>query len=65
MVLREWNPAVFEENEPNIGKEAAEKRAYTGRQILRRITYVTKAGSWGLPPNICAFSIKPYETTNR
>lgn len=61
VVLREWNPAVFEENKSNIGEEAAEKRAYTGRQILRRITYVTKAASWGLPNNICVFSIQPYE----
>jgi len=64
VVLREWNPAVYEENEPCVGREAAEKRAYTGREVLRRITYVSKAGSWGLPSNICVFSIKPYERTD-
>jgi hypothetical protein len=31
---------------------------YTGRQVLRTVTYITTAGSWGLPPDVCVLSIR-------
>lgn len=40
--LREWDP---------------EREAFTGRECERVITYVTSAGSWGLPADLCVLSI--------
>ena len=51
VVLQEWEPEVKEYGPTGNGH-------YTGRAILRTITYVSKAGSWGLPPNLCVFSIR-------
>lgn len=65
VVLEEWNPSLFsealknsQERDPAIAKMDATKAAYTGRRILRIISYVSVAGSWGLPSNICVFTIK-------
>ncbi len=45
--LREWDPSLWEH--PVYGVPAA--RGYTGREVYVRVTYVTKAGTWGLPAN--------------
>lgn len=67
-IYREWNPEVYEEQlrkslNPAAPSEheriTAEARAYTARPpLMRTIGYVTKAGSWGLPADLCVFSIK-------
>lgn len=69
LILREWNPAVFEkamrehategmpESKVKQLKQEAITRAYTGLSLLRKITYISLAGSWGLPADICILSI--------
>lgn len=65
VILAEYNPAIYEAelaalvNKDSLtSKRAAEHKAFTGRRVMKRITYVTKGGSWGLPENICVFSFK-------
>lgn len=61
LILAEWNPAVFEaemQSRPDMPKEDAERKAFTGRKLLRVVGYVTKAGSWGLPKDVCVFSLR-------
>jgi hypothetical protein len=48
LVLKEWVP---------IGDDCAEGR-FTGRGLLRTITYITPGGSWGLALNVCVLSIR-------
>ena len=45
LVLEEWIP---ESND--IGR-------YTGRKARVVVTYITHAGAWGLPANLCVMSI--------
>lgn len=42
LILREWCP---------------DHREYTGRQVERRVTYVTEPGTWGLPTDVYVMSI--------
>lgn len=58
IIFREWNLQVYENMLDFRTKEEAEKAAYTGRTILRKISYISVEGSWGLPKGICVFSIK-------
>jgi hypothetical protein len=48
LVLREWVP---------VGDDCTEGN-FTGRSVLRRVTYVTPGGSWGLGEKICVLSIR-------
>lgn len=50
-ILEEWTPEVTEAGPTGNG-------SYTGRRTMRKITYVSVPGSWGLPLNLCVFSIK-------
>lgn len=36
-----------------------ETKAYTGREVMRRVTHVTAPGSWGLPKDVYVFSHLP------
>lgn len=36
--LKEWDPGNGE---------------YTGRELNRLVTYITRPGQWGLPPDLC------------
>lgn len=70
VVFMEWNPAVYEAAlndhsmaELDVIRKAAEQKAFTGHRILRKIGYVSVPGSWGLPDNICVFTVKPYGQT--
>jgi len=31
---------------------------YTGRNFLGKITYITQAGTWGLPSDLCIFGFE-------
>ena len=42
LFLREWNP---------------EKKEYTGRYVCAGVLYITEAGEWGLPENLCVMSL--------
>lgn len=46
VVLKEWNPQTA---------------SYTGFWIKTDLTYLTPAGSWGLPVDMCVFGIKAKE----
>lgn len=43
--LREWFPET--------GK-------YSGRLVVAPITYITRGGEWGLPPDICVLGLGPH-----
>lgn len=41
--LREWDPGSQE---------------YTDRELTLRVTYLTPAGQWGLPDDVCVMSVE-------
>jgi hypothetical protein len=49
LVLREWVPHIF----------SCGGGRYTGEVERVRVTYVMKAGSFGLPIDVCVMSVKP------
>lgn len=49
LILKEWIPE---------GRDCTEGR-FTDRAVLRKITYITPGGSWGLGDDLCVLSIKP------
>lgn len=55
LLLQEWRP---EANHPDGG-------SFTGRELLRTISYVTPGGEWGLPADICVLSIAALTPTLR
>lgn len=56
VILREWVPDDVEQAEDGVHIEVNAGH-YTGRQVIRTITYVSLPGSWGLPSDLCVFSI--------
>lgn len=44
LVLCEWSPETEE---------------FSGRVVLRLVTYMTPGGDWGLPDNLAILAIKP------
>jgi hypothetical protein len=57
LVLREWDPAEIERRHGNGIFYAPVDCAFTGRDILARVTYVTPGGSFGLPTTHVVMSI--------
>jgi hypothetical protein len=49
LILKEWVP---EGEDLSIGR-------FTDRAVLRKITYITPGGSWGLADDLCVLSIQP------
>lgn len=43
----------------------ARTEVYTGREVFAQITYVTEAGSWGLPNNLCVFGFEVMKNGKR
>lgn len=54
--LREWDPGIDQGMSYQLGTEPP-PRGYTGRSAEVRITYVSAAGTWGLPADLCVLSI--------
>jgi hypothetical protein len=50
LVLREYDPS-------SASSTVSVPRGFTGRVIRVGISYVSQAGTWGLPPNLCVLSI--------
>jgi len=46
ILFREWSPTAKE---------------YTGQHLIGRITYITPAGTMGLPINLCVFGVELVE----
>lgn len=46
--LREWRPA-----------EGGGGGHYTGREVVVTVTYITRAGEWGLPADRCVMGFAP------
>ena len=53
--LREWDPSAWGADAPESNANGAGK--YTGRSAEVRVTYVSAAGTWGLPADLCVLSI--------
>lgn len=51
LVLREWDPS-------SVSCTVSVPRGFTSRIIRAEVTYVTQAGTWGLPTNLCVISIE-------
>lgn len=50
------------EHEPH-GNRLTKLPGNTGRTVRVRVTYLTPAGTWGLPPHVCVMSIERVEAT--
>lgn len=46
LMLMEWDP---------------ERKAYTGREVQRRISHITAGGGWGIPHGLCVLGIQPLQ----
>jgi hypothetical protein len=46
-------------------KTRATNGVLTNNAVVRRISYVSKGGTWGLPDNICVFSHQPTRNDGR
>ncbi len=59
LILREFVPALNQTTgQPETNEAGETLGAFTGRQLLRRVSYITLGGSWGLPAELCILSIK-------
>lgn len=48
LLLREWNPDQ---------SGAPGWDGYTGRTLIRVVTYISAGGTWGLPADLCVMSV--------
>ncbi len=55
LVLREFEPALGPDPDFDGGSVAGE---YTGRELVRRVTYITHGGKFGLPAGLVVMSIR-------
>lgn len=53
VILRE-----FQVGEPNAADEEAREDRYLGRAIVAKIGHVTQPGKFGLPDDLCVFTIE-------
>lgn len=54
LILREFMPYfAAEDGQPILDAEGHTTGQFTGRNLLRRISYITRGGSWGLPADLC------------
>jgi hypothetical protein len=58
LILQEFEPDV-DEHGVKRDETGATLGRYLGGVISREVTFISVAGSWGLPPNVCVMSVKP------
>lgn len=54
--LREWDPGAWGADAPESNTIGNGK--YTGLEVYVEVTYMTPAGNWGLPAELCCLSIR-------
>ncbi len=59
LVLQEWTPHDSDCPECMSKSPEHEPGDYTGRELRRRVTFVTIPGTWGIPNDIYVMSIRP------
>lgn len=52
--LREWMP----EGRGQLTGAVIREGAYTGNELLLRVTFINAPGTFGLPPTLCVMSVK-------
>lgn len=63
LILREWKPRanlspVYKEVIQRAQWEASHSSGeYTGAVVIRQISYITRGGEWGLPPDLCVLGL--------
>lgn len=63
LVLREWQPDFYACYDSRVKKiddgpvPSICTGEYTGREVKKRVTYVSEPGTWGLPDGIYVMSI--------
>lgn len=57
--LREWKPTYCERDRDQHGHRAlvAKQGEYTGRRILVEVGWITEAGTFGLPADVCVMTV--------
>lgn len=59
LILREFVPELDQTTGlPLRDKNGATIGAFTNHEVLRHVTYITPAGAWGLPNDLCVLSIR-------
>ena|ERR1700747_3316137 len=64
LILREFTPEVIEKGGVVVDEEGHTVGAYTGRTLMRLITYISPAGSFGLPADLCVLSLGRVSTAS-
>lgn len=60
VILQEFVPRLDEKGQLERDKDGHTIGTLTGKTVLRRITYVSVPGSWGLPNDLVVFSTASY-----
>jgi hypothetical protein len=56
LILREFTPEVSESGVV-LDKEGHTQGSFTGQTLMRKITYISPPGSFGLPKDLCVLSL--------
>ncbi len=59
LILREFIPELDQATgRPSRDEQGATIGRFTNHELLRTVSYITPAGAWGLPKDLCVLSIK-------
>ncbi len=61
IILREFTPEVNENGVAYL-EDGHTAGAYTGRTLLRTISYISQPGTFGLPTDLCVLSLEVVPT---